>query len=64
MARESAEILTRLSELQISKEVAALFDAAFENLVEGASNAGLAEKVRIAGASPEAVALAERLEKC
>ena len=64
MAKESAEILTRLSELKISNEVAVLFDGGFENLVEGKANAGLADRVRAAGASPEAIALAERLEKC
>ncbi len=64
MAKESAEILKRLSELTISKEVASLFDEAFENLVEGKPNAGLADRVRASAGSPDAVSLAERLEKC
>lgn len=64
MAKESALILSKLSELTLSREVAVLFDEAFENLVEGKSNSGLAGRVAAAGGSAEASSLAERLEKC
>lgn len=63
MAKESAEILKKLSEHTLSKEVGAIFDAAFENLMEGKPNSGLEERVRQAGASADVQALARRLEQ-
>lgn len=54
------ELLT----MELSKDMSALFDKAFENIVEGKGNSGFAKSIADSpGCTPELLKLAEKIEK-